>query len=118
MRWSLIFALIGVVLWSQPGIGAKIDRFTDQEGTLHISNESQAEPGKPGVQAPAPLGTSLPQIFPPARPPALVPPPEAMPSPTEPPESNQAEPPAPENGGEAHPAPTAPPARVVPGQKQ
>ena len=54
MRWIPIFTLIGIVLWNPPGISAKVARFTDQEGTLHISNEAPPEPGKPGgVQAPA-----------------------------------------------------------------
>ena len=61
MRWSLIFTLIGVVLWSPPEVSAKVGRFTDKEGTLHISNDSPAEPGKPGVlQAPDPVETSPP----------------------------------------------------------
>ena len=121
MRWSLIFALIGVVLWSQPGISAKIDRFTDKEGTLHISNESTAEPVKPGgAQTPAPIGTPPPQIFPPATLPAPAPPPPAPPPPMEPPEmsGNGARSPAPESGGEAPPAHAAPPARVPPGQQE
>ncbi len=121
MRWIPIFTLIGVVLWSPPGISAKVERFTDKEGTLHISNEAPAEPGKPGgVQAPAPIGTPPPQIFPPPTPRAPVPPPQVMPPPTEPPEmsGNEAPPPAPESGGEAQPAPAVPPAQVAPGQQE
>ena len=77
MRWIPIFTLIVVFLWSPPGISAKVARFTDKEGTLHISNEAPAEPGKPGgVQAPAPIGTPPPQKFPSPTPRAPVPPPQ------------------------------------------
>lgn len=121
-RWSLIFTLIGVVLWSQPGISAKVELFTDKEGTLHISNESQAEPGKPGgVQAPAPIGTAPPpQIIPPSTPPSPVPPPQLIPPPVEPPEMPDSEgpPAAPESGGQTHPAPAVPPPHVAPGQQE
>jgi hypothetical protein len=121
MRWIQIFTLIGVLLWSPPGISAKVERFTDKEGTLHISNEAPAEPGKPGgVQAPAPVETPPPQKFPSPSRRAPVPPPQLMPPRTEPPEMPgiEAPLPAPESGGEAQPAPVVPPEQVAPGQQE
>jgi hypothetical protein len=109
LRWSLIFTLIGAVLWSQPGISAKFERFTDKEGTLHIFNESQPESGKPGgIQAPDPVEMSppLPMFAPPA---SLTEPPERS--------GNGAPPPEPESGGEAQAAPVPPP-QVAPGQQE
>ena len=121
MRWIPIFALIGIVLWSPPGISAKVERFTDKEGTLHISNEAPAEPGKPGgVQAPAPIGTPPPQIFPPPTPPAPVPPPQVCHLRRSPRKCLATKPHRrrPESGGEAQPAPAVPPAQVAPGQQE
>lgn len=117
MRWSLIFAFIGMVFWSPPGISAKIEHFTDKEGRVHISNESQAAPEKPGeVQTP---GTPPSQMCPPGIPQGLSPLPGSPP-----PLQRQEMPdiegkqPVPESDGEAQPAPpTAPPAQAPPGQE-
>jgi hypothetical protein len=48
-KCCLIAALVVVVLWSLPALAAKIDRFTDQEGTLHITNAGKEEPIKPAT---------------------------------------------------------------------
>lgn len=66
-------------------MAAKIKRFTDKEGTLHITDAGEGEPGKPG-EAPTPGAPGgLPKAFPPAAP--MTPPGEmeAPPAPLEPP---------------------------------
>jgi len=127
LSWKgcLFLALFGVVLGSQPAMSAKIERFTDKEGTVHISNAGEAEPGKPGVAPPAtPIGTLPPQqIFPAAPAPAPPGPRVVAPSPAEPPEMSadegepSAEPPAAEAGEEAQPVP-APPGQGMDAQNQ
>ena len=50
-KWRLALVLVGVALWSHPGVAGKIDRFTDTDGTLHITNKGAEEPAKPGGAA-------------------------------------------------------------------
>jgi len=71
-KWRLALALVGVALWSHPGVAGKIDRFTDKDGTLHITNkeaeesvklEPMAHPQEPtplpqATQKPAPAATT------------------------------------------------------------
>jgi hypothetical protein len=57
--------LVGVALWSHPGVAGKINRFTDEDGTLHITNKGAEEPVKSGDAA---VKTPLPE---PAAPPAM-----------------------------------------------
>ena len=98
-KWRLVVALVGMALFLSPsGVAAKIERSTDKEGTLHISNTAEV-PGKPGgattpnppsppTLAPAPQpGSPPPQPMPPAPRPMPVPPPPqqvAPPPPVEP----------------------------------
>jgi len=83
---GLVLGLI-MAFWSHPGMSAKIERYTDSEGTVHITNAGEAEPGKPGTPAPpTPIGTLPPQqIFPsgppPPRPGTVKPPPPPPPAP-------------------------------------
>ncbi|MCX5892383.1 MAG: hypothetical protein NTW80_05305 [Deltaproteobacteria bacterium] len=110
-KWRLVLALVGVVLWSQPGVNAKIEHFTDKEGTVHISNNAaEAEPGKPDWTPSRGRMTPPPQIFP-AAPAGPVPQPQIVPPPVEPPEMP---------GDETDPMadPLAPPAQVAPDQQQ
>jgi hypothetical protein len=71
LKWRLALVLVGVALWSHPGVAGKIDRFTDKEGTLHISNKDAGEPIKlsepPETKPPAPTAA------PPASPARSVP---------------------------------------------
>jgi hypothetical protein len=114
MAWRLtcgfILALLAVFGWIHSGLAAKINRVTDKDGTVHISNEAATEPGKPGgASGPTPIGTLPPQqIFPPppgqeAAAPPVAPPPEAPDMGTEPPAAPPAEQSAPEAGSEAQP---------------
>lgn len=41
LRRRLAVALLGVALLSPPGVAAKIDRFQDDQGTLHITNHGE-----------------------------------------------------------------------------
>ena len=110
-RWGFILALLGVFWWIHPGMAAKINRVTDKDGTVHISNEGATEPGKPGgTSGPTPIGTLPPQqVFSPPSPPPPPPPEAATPPVAPPPEEPNlateppAEPPAPEAGSEAPP---------------
>ena len=127
-KWTLIAAFVGVAWLSQPVWAAKIERFKDNEGTLHISNMGEAvqikpggvpapppaapgaAPGAPGVtpaQPPAPPGGPVgqPQAFPP--PPVPPPPvPQAAPPPPGPP-------PMPSRRSPLRPPPVAAPPPVV-----
>lgn len=75
-KWRLALVLVGVLLWSHPGVAGKIDRFTDKDGTLHITNKGEEEPIKPGGAEAA--KTPLPE---PAAPPAMRPGPNPGPPP-------------------------------------
>ena len=56
LKWHLAAALLGVVvLLSPPGEAAKIQQSKDDQGTLHISNSEEAEPGKPQTEPKAQL---------------------------------------------------------------
>jgi len=81
-RWRLVVALVGIVLFLSPsGVAAKIERFKDSEGTLHISNAGE-EPVKPGGAT-----TPSPPSLPPGAAPAPLPrpvPPRPMPVPLPP----------------------------------
>ncbi len=103
-KWRLALALIGVALLNHPGFAAKIERFKDKEGTLHISNSGEADPGKPGA---APNSSPTPaapvQTFPQAEPPAAVAPPPVMEAPPPPEQETppqEAPPPSEEPPGE------------------
>ncbi len=115
--WRLVATLfLGVVLMSRPGVAAKIERFQDDQGTLHISNAAEGEPTKPGA-APAPNQPQVVQPVPQAVPvPAIPPPATPMPLPpvaappgtleAHPPQPNEAQP----NVGEPAVPPTESPA--------
>ncbi len=94
-RWRLGVALVGVALLSPSGAAAKIDRFHDKEGTLHISNTGE-EPVKGGAAAPMPPGTPAPA--PQAAPPAPLPLPRPVPPPPPQPPPEQVTPPPGERG--------------------
>jgi outer membrane biosynthesis protein TonB len=97
-RWRLVVALLGIALMSPSGAAAKIERFKDKEGTLHISNTGEV-PVKPGG-ATAPNQPSTPTATP-APPPQPIPPlPRPVPVPP-PPEQVAPQPPA--DSGEAPP---------------
>lgn len=84
-RWRFVVALVGIALfWGHSGVAAKIERFKDNEGTLHISNTGEA-PDKPGG-ATTPNLPSAPtaQPMPPGPRPVPIPPP---PEPVAPPPS-------------------------------
>jgi len=81
-RWRLGVALVGVALLSPSGVAAKIDRFHDKEGTLHISNTGE-EPVKGGAAAPMPPGTPPPLPRPVPPPPPQPPPEQVTPPPGE-----------------------------------
>lgn len=55
--------LLGVILWSWSGAEAKIKRFQDQDGTLHITNagEEEAKPKEPTPAATQPLRQQRPK---------------------------------------------------------
>jgi hypothetical protein len=92
-RWRLVVAVVGLVLFLSPsGVAAKIERFKDNEGTLHISNTGE-EPVKPG-------GATTPKLPSPPTPPQPMPP-APLPRPVPPPE--QVPPPPPDDQGEAPP---------------
>lgn len=100
-RWRLVVALVGIVLFLSPsGVAAKIERFKDKEGTLHISNTGDL-PVKPGgATTPSPPSTPTPTAAPAPLPlPRPVPPP---PMPVTPP-PEQVAPPPPDDPGEAPP---------------
>ncbi len=111
-KWRLALAVLGVVLWSHPGSAAKIERFKDSEGTLHISNSGEAEPAKPGEAV-------TPRVTPVAPPPAAVPPaPPPAPVPPAPSPPPQMEPPAPAEVPEgAPPIPEGEPPAQPPGDQ-
>jgi len=139
-RWRLVVALVGLVLFLSPsGVAAKIERFKDNEGTLHISNTGEV-PVKPGgATTPSPPSTPTPPPRPVPPPPMPVPPPppddqgEAPPImervPNEPQPEPPAEQPAPEagndgaghqaqaepNAGSGQPETAQPPIRKIPG---
>ncbi len=82
-KWRLGAALLGVTLWSYPVAAAKIERFKDTEGTLHIHNEGE-EAAKPGGAA-TPNTPAAPQPLPPPPvAPPMPPPPAPVPQPQEP----------------------------------
>lgn len=142
-RWRLVVALVGIALFlGHSGVAAKIERFKDKEGTLHISNTGEL-PIKPGgattpnsastpAPTPAPTAAPAPQPTPPA--PRLVPvppPPEqvAPPPPGDPveappvmepePNEQQLEPPEEQRTSEAgnDGAGQPPPVPHIPGQR-
>jgi hypothetical protein len=85
-RWCLALALVSVALWSHPGVARKIDRFTDKDGTLHITNKEAEEPIKlepmAHPQAPTPLPQATQKPAPAAktpRPQRLAPPAPGLP---------------------------------------
>ena len=84
-KWRLALALVGVALWSHPGVAAKIDRFTDKDGTLHISNKEAEEPIKTGPVAHPQGPTPLPQATQNPSPAATTPLPPGRPNPGAPP---------------------------------
>ena len=110
LSWGFLLAFLGVALWNYPGMAAKIERFTDPAGTLHISNFKEGEPAKPGG-VPTPAQPGQPPAFP-----QPVPAPEAEPPQTESPDMEmEAEPAGPEAVQEPQPAPPAAP--MAPGQQ-
>ncbi len=107
----LVAALLGLALLSPAGAAAKIERFKDPEGTLHISNAGE-EPVKPGgVTAPATPAAPgpAPQPLPhPGSPPATLPAPAPPPVPPPPPQGQAIQPP--DEAQEVPPAPEPLPA--------
>lgn len=99
-KWRLVVALAGIALFlSHSGVAtAKIERFKDKEGTLHISNTGEV-PVKPGgATTPNPPSTPTTAPAPPPQP--IRPAPRLVPVPPPP---QQAAPPPPGDPGEAPP---------------
>ena len=97
-KWRLVVALVGMALFLSPsGVAAKIERSTDKEGTLHISNTGE-EPVKPG-------GATTPKL--PSPPPPQPNPPAPQPMPAPPPGDPGSSPPVMEPGPN-EPQPEAP----------
>ncbi len=121
-RWRLGVALVGLVLLSHSGAAAKIDRFKDKEGNLHITNVGEEPVKKGGVTTPTPSATPTPSPTPaptaaPAPPPLPrpvppLPPPPPPPEQAPPPPGEPVEPvePPPVMEPELNEPPVAPPA--------
>ena len=107
LRRCLAVALLGVALWSHPGVAAKIDRFQDDQGTLHITNHGETPADKSGTGAkPVRRRLSKAEAFSREGLPVPPPPPQALETP--PP---GAVPPPPQEEA-ALPEPAAPPSRA------
>ena len=84
LRWRLAVALLGLALINPPEVAAKINHFKDDQGTLHISNDREAEAGKGNgtkLNMPGRRRGGSPQAIAPMTPP---PPPEPEAPPPEP----------------------------------
>ncbi len=103
-QWGLVIVAVAALLAFFPGSGAaeKIKKFTDPEGSLHITNLGPDGQPEPGAKQP------------PMPPPLPSPPPEPVPPPPHP----GAPPPAPAPGAPVpQVAPAPPPAGLAPEQE-
>ncbi len=83
----LVVACVGMALLSPSKAAAKIERFKDKEGNLHITNTSEEPVKAGGLTTPTPAPAALPVPPAPVRPQVVPPPgvpPAAAPAPPEP----------------------------------
>ncbi len=80
LKWRVAILLLTLAWWGlSPAAAAKIERFQDAQGTLHISNVKPEEPGKETGSLPAAAPLIKPQV--PQAQPQPIPPPAVEPVP-------------------------------------